>query len=104
MARTATKNGGSSRFQLLPQTLLKQWRTYLRLTLGSPSCRFNFLGFLLLICCVVLGTSAISQDKPRLLQRIRPPLKLLSILGIRSTSRPEKNPIPSRQLILSTPR
>ena len=64
MARTATKNGGSSRFQLLPQTLLKQWRTYLRLTLGSPSHRSNFLGFLLLTCCVVLGTSAISQDKP----------------------------------------
>ena len=64
MARTATKNGGSSRFQLLPQTLLKQWRTYLRLTLGSPSRRFNSLGFLLLTCCVVLGTSAISQDKP----------------------------------------
>ncbi len=64
MARTARKNGGSSRFQLLPQTLLKQWRTYLRLTLGSPSRRFNSLGFLLLTCCVVLGTSAISQDKP----------------------------------------
>jgi len=63
MARTATKNGGSSRFQLLPQTLLKQWRTYLRLTLGSPSRRFNSVGFLLLTCCVVLGTSAISQDK-----------------------------------------
>ena len=64
MARTATKNGGSSRFQLLPQTLLKQWRTHLRLTLGSPSHRFKSLGFLLLTCCVVLGTSAISQDKP----------------------------------------
>jgi Ca-activated chloride channel homolog len=64
MARTARKNGGSSRFQLLPQTLLKQWRTYLRTTLGSPSLRFSFLCFLLLSFCLVSGISARSQDQP----------------------------------------
>ncbi len=64
MARTAKKNGGSSRFQLLPQTLLKQWRTYLRLTFGSPSVRASFLGLLLLTFCLVFGTSATAQDKP----------------------------------------
>jgi Ca-activated chloride channel family protein len=64
MARTARKNGGSSRFQLLPQTLSKQWRTHLRLTFGSPSVRSRFQGFLLLTLCVVLGTSAVAQDRP----------------------------------------
>ncbi len=62
MARTATKNGGSSRFQLLPQTLLKQWRNHLRSTLGSPS-RNIFLGLFLLAVCLAPGFSARSQEK-----------------------------------------
>ena len=61
MARTATKNGGSSRFKLLPQTLLKQWRNNLRSTLGSPS-RSTFLGIFLLALCLSPGFTR-SQEK-----------------------------------------